>query len=503
MASDVPSLRENLDRLLGIVRRSVKFVWIGAVIAVAGGAVAVLFAMSRDRSYLSETAILYREIIPTNMIDAPGATSSNRSLAIRFREVLYSRPLLEKVIEQNDLYPKLVAAGRTAEAIELVGESIKFRERGGNTFRISYRGKTPVEAQKVTANLAQLLLDWEKEIQLEAVTITREFFAAERERADLELSGAEYVLAQFLAEHPEFALEGQPPAQGSTVGTSIRAKQVAADAPPRPSPVRRRLSSPEIRALERQRDRLNQRLGQLATRSRSVDRTPPQLERARRDYSRAVEDLAELESRYTERHPDVIRARARVTAARSVVESLTAERASPLPAPDPAERESITKQLAEIDDKIAALRRRLTPQVSEPSKRAPATTDPEYVVELEAQHARLVRRLDELRDRYQTIESKWHTAEIAAASEIARQGTQLTIIDPAFEPMRPAGVPNKLLVALGAMASLGLGLVVVLALGSLDDRIFSSADLGPLDAGSIGVVIPRLGDAVGKRGRRG
>lgn len=499
MAADGPSLRENLDQLLAIVRRSIKFLWIGGLVAVAGVAATVAFTLNRSETYLSETAILYREIIPKNMIRDPGSGTSNRSLSLRFREMLFARPLLRKAIEKNDLFKDLIAKGDEDDAIQVLRDNIKFRDRGGNTFRISYRGRTPKEAQQVTASLADLLLDWEKDIQLEAVTITREFFTAERERADLELSGAEYVLAQFLSEHPEFALEAKAAAAsegGTTVGTSIRAEALSNSAAanrPEPRPPRV-ASSPELRALQRQRDRLKQRIGQLvvAARDRRPDRPPPELLKARRDYERAAERLADLARRFTDRHPDVIRARARAAAAKSLLDSLEAENKAPITPTDPNERERLTKQLAEIDQQIAAARRKLRPATGTSKPARPDKLGAEYVVELEAEYARLVRTVNEARSRYRTIESKWHASEMAAASEIAKQGTQLTIIDPANLPMRPAGAPKKLLLILGGIASLGLGLVVVIALGSIDDRIFTATDLAQLDAGPVNIAIPKL-----------
>jgi uncharacterized protein involved in exopolysaccharide biosynthesis len=497
MANDGPSLRDNLDQLLAIVRRSLKFLWIGAIVAVLGIALTIIVALTRGQAYVSETAILYREIIPKAMMSDPGSSSSNRSLSIRFREMLFARPLLQKAVEKNELFGDMVAAGDVDEAVEELRDNIQFRERGGNTFRIRYRGHTAREAQQVTASLARLLLDWEKEIELEAVTITREFFTTERERADLELSGAEYVLAQFLSEHPEFALENKPNAGdegGTTVGASIRAQEARNNARPERRPAPRAASSPELRALERQRDRLKQRLGQLAVAARTAprsDRPSPELVNARRDYERAATTLVDLAKQFTERHPDVIRARARVTAAKSLLDSLQGETTSEPIATDPDERERLSEQLSEIDGQLAAMRRKLA-AATDPNPERPKKVGADYVVELEAEYARLVRKVGEARSRYRTIESKWHTSEMAAASEVAKQGTQLTIIDPAHLPMHPAGAPTKLLLMLGTMASLGFGLVVVLALGSLDDRIFAISDLAPLESGSIGVVIPRL-----------
>ena len=104
---------------------------------------------------------------------------------------------------------------------------------------------------------------------------------------------------------------------------------------------------------------------------------------------------------------------------------------------------------------------------------------------------RLNREVEDLTERHQGIEAKAYTAEIVAASELARQGSQLTVIEPASLPTRPTGAPRSIIVMAGTFVFGCLGLMLALGLALIDDRITGRYDIERLEIVPVLVEIPK------------
>jgi len=190
--------RDQLDRVIALVKRSFRYLWVTILVTVLGAALAIAFAVSRPRSYVSQTVFLHREVIPSNLLGGDAAGNA-RNMGIRFREMVLASPLLEKAIQKFDLYAPVVRDAGMNAAIEELRAAITFRTSGHGTFSIEFKGDTPDEAQKVTEHLAVLLIEWEREIQLESVSVTKKFLDEERAKVVTELDDREKVKAAFQA----------------------------------------------------------------------------------------------------------------------------------------------------------------------------------------------------------------------------------------------------------------------------------------------------------------
>src|SRR5688500_19154411 len=85
--------RDQLEHLLGIRKRSTRYIGVVALTAALGIAATVGFAFTRAQNYRSETVLLYREVIPANLLR--DVTTGGRNLAGQFREMVSARPILE------------------------------------------------------------------------------------------------------------------------------------------------------------------------------------------------------------------------------------------------------------------------------------------------------------------------------------------------------------------------------------------------------------------------
>jgi len=475
--------RDQLDRLLALGRRALRYAWVAALVTILGAVISVALALTRPRVYQSQTVIMHREVIPQNLVQGGESAMSLRGMGIRFREMVLASPLLEKVIDKFQLCEEGCDSSEISNALEELRQQISFSTSGHGTFAIRYRGGTPKQAQQVAAYLAELLIEWETKIQLESVSVTKNFLEEERARAEAELRQREKALAEFLADHPEFAQETSNPAGGTAAGASIRAQRGRASSSSSSS-------SSRLRALQRQRDRIRARLETAPTPAPAPRHTPsPEVERTRRELHQAQRDLEDKQARFTELHPDVVAARRRVARAQERLEEAEKVAGVPVTAPasTPEEREALRAELEKLDQEIAAQRRRERSGDEDSEKSDTA----DEVVELETEWARLNREVEDMRDRYEGIEAKAYTAEIVAASESARQGSQLTIIEPASLPTRPSGAPRTLVVIAGTFVFGCMGVLIALGFALVDDRITGRYDIERLEIVPVLVEVPK------------
>ncbi len=507
------SAREQLDYALVVARRTARYWWIVLLVCALGTGAAVGLALYKKRSYESSTVIMYRDVIPADLVRAGSSANSARFMRSRFREMLMARPLLQQVIEEKGLFASALESRGMAGAVELMRQRVSFDSRGGGTFHISFLGSTPKKAQEVTALLAKLLIQWELRFKLETVSVAKDFLNKERLRVETQLRKDEKALAEFVAAHPEFAEETL--LASGAAGVSIRARNTERTNALRGIAPRRPVASGRTRlyTLERQRTRISKRLKQKAgsTTTRPAPRLPPspaelraraRLARVQRELDHATRQLADFRVKFTNKHPDVVSAAGRVTSAKSTVASAKSDLAAATPTPhpvvvaskplSPAARKALLGELRSIDRVIASERRRLSDGAPASKRAATSDTNPDInnVVLIETTWTRLVREAKTTRDRYESIRSKAFTAQIMASSEVARQGIQLTVVNPAQLPTHPAGAGRKLLVMAGFLFSGMLGLGIALGLVFLDDRIFSPRDIENLGMGSMLAVIP-------------
>src|SRR5690606_22306158 len=103
MATRTQTPRDQLDRIMALIRRSFRYAWVAALIAAIGTAASVAFALARDRSYQSRPVIMHREVIPAELLQGGAGIGGSRNLDSRFREMVFASPLLEQVIQEFGL----------------------------------------------------------------------------------------------------------------------------------------------------------------------------------------------------------------------------------------------------------------------------------------------------------------------------------------------------------------------------------------------------------------
>lgn len=479
--------RDQIERILDVVRRATRYTWLVVVVTVVGGGLAVLFAMSRPHQYESETVLLYREMISQSVLQGREVVQSANVLSSRYKEMLLARSNLIEVVKQFKLLPDTVAEEGEVAASDELRARVTFRDKGAGTFRIAYKGDTPEEAQKVTKFLAERLKADDNRLRREQANQTKVFLVGQKDAASADLRERERRYAEFLTKHPEFAEDS-----GGTSGAGSAIRAAVQKGKSTPS------GDPKLSALERQRRRIVARLENPDAPvpvAREAAPEPGELREARRDVEAATRTLQERLSQFTEKHPDVVSARSQLAAAQQRLRRIEAGLPAvgdPAPVAAPVDKAALQRELDKVDRELAAYRAKASGAAPAPSKSQVA----DAVVSLETEFANLVRDVEEGRERVNTLETRVFTADITASSEVA-EAAQLAVIDEAMVPAQPAGKPRKLLAMAGTAAFAGLGLVLALGLALIDDRIYRRHDLDRLGFAPVLIVVPS--DRKGRR----
>ena len=121
-----------------------------------------------------------------------------------------------------------------------------------------------------------------------------------------------------------------------------------------------------------------------------------------------------------------------------------------------------------------------------------------WVVELETKYADLRRQLNEQRERVGSLADSVFRAQIDASQKSAEQGGRLSVVDPAFKPVRPSGPGKTIFLLAGMVLFLALGGTLAIGLAILDDRLYRRDDIDRLGIAVLAVIpalhVPRRND---------
>jgi hypothetical protein len=482
-----------------------------AVTVVLGAAAFVLAPRLVRPVYRSEVVLAIRQNLQADTVlgNESAAGESRRTRNAYLKEMLLSRPNLRWVIEQENLSPGTVAKIGMTAATEDLAAQISFGAGESNTILVGYHDADPKQAQRVARRLGESLARQVGRDNAQRAESTRKFLEQEQAKLGKELQEKEEDYARFVALHPEFAPErryGQTAAGPS--GALARTGVESVD------------SADPAAALRRQADRLRRRLDQVKNpQANNPPASPPPaapqltpesrdaIAAAERDVQQAKQELEARQLQYTGRHPDLLAAQARLSAARSRLTRTKAAAeayvppAAPLQPPasvQPQARQDLERQLRTLEATMASPR----DLASAVPSGAPLGGNAAAIVSLETQWTSLTRDVAAMRERYEAIQRRYFRAFMVATAEASGGGTQLTVAEDAYLPKLPVRRGPKRTGAAGSLAVVAFGTLLTLGLGYLDQRTVTKWDLDRLGLGPITLIVPRL-KPKGKDGYRG
>lgn len=486
--------RDKLQRLVDLGRKTWRYAWLVGVFVLAGAVLAGAFAFLRPKKFQSYSVLFYQERIQTSLL-SNREEQVQRNIGDRYRELLLARAQLAQIVDDPKLNPFPDESDKEV-AIDKLRQAVRFEARGANAFRITFTDSEPDRAKGVVEKLTKMLQEKDEVLRNEQAKATVTFAMKQKDEAQADLAKMEIDLAGFLAKHPEFAQEaGQAAAAGTMAGEGAGIRAIRDQKKPTVT------GNTRLYALERQRQRMQARLDAPpdappiripAPQTPEKIAAEAEVAQARNELGSANRELSESLSQYTEQHPAVMRAKERVAAAKTKL-----ARAQSAVPPDvettvaPAteqDRQKLKKELETLESQIAEEQKRSAKGGAPVTSAADATTN--WVVQLETEHAKLRRNVTEGRERVEALADSVFRAQMDANQKLAETGGRLSVVDPAFRPVKPSG-PGKTILLLAGIAlfmALGGGLAVGLAV--IDDRLYRRSDLEELGVAVLAVIPP-------------
>lgn len=450
------------DLLRAVWRRR----WWFALPALAGLIAGYAIYRSLPPVYRASTLVMVeRQKVPADYVKPTVTTSMQERLDTIEHQIL-NRNNLERIVQEMDLYPDLRSAASMDHLIARVRGDITIKHQG-ETFRVYFQGGDPQKVADTANRLADLFIQENLRLRAHQAQGTSTFLEAELRDTKAKLEMQEARIASFKQRYMGALPEERDTNLRASEQLSARL-QINMDA----------LDKAETRKLLLQREIAS--LSYAAEPETSALAPIPTLPPAPRRSDQLRTQLIELRSRYTDRHPDVIRAQAELErveelerqAEREERQRIEVADASPRP---PARRRinpMLQTQLDATELEIRSLhaeRERIQAAMAGYEGRL------NNIPRVEQELLSLTRDYDNIRRSYDNLLAKRTEARLAENLEKSRQSEQFTVLEKAVPPSSPHG-PNLILLLVMGLAGGGLIGIVAALLREQTDSTYTDAD---------------------------
>jgi len=406
--------------------------------------IGIYFALTLPKVYSARTLILLQpQRVPADYVRTVVSIDIDSRINTLSQQIL-SRTNLEKIINEFKLYsgPKFenmfmedkIEGMRKRITIDVTRSR---RRSAANSFSILFNGKDPEKVMRITNALANYFIGENLKTREAQAMGTSDFLDDELSSMRKRLEEVE----QALKNYREAYMGGLPEQLESNLRILDRMQEQLIERRQNVTDAKNRLIAIENEISQGQ---SLQPTGEIGTDDTlNLDQLNAQLK--------------QLQSRYTDRHPDIIRLKERIA-------DLSKEPLSPLR----------NRQINDIKREI----RTLKGEISDIQKQIKI-----YEVRVEETPKReqellsLRRDYDNINETYNSLLERKLEAELAVNLEKKQQGEQFRIIDPAKRPERPSDPDMKKLFLIFIAAGLGIGGGLVFLLEYLDTSFRKPNDI--------------------------
>jgi Mrp family chromosome partitioning ATPase len=519
-----PTPGERLARLVTLAKRGRRFLLGALVVMAVGLALSAYLASLTKRNFASECTIAIRNIPRPD--GGEGESTAHRTA--RVKDMLVDRSRLEAAIKKFRLYPQIVETRDVLEAVDAMRPHVGVRARESGRYVVSFDINeeegvdTRTVVRDVTQYLAETLADdfvsgGVKELRNQAAFLEKEVATANKNIDD-----AVGKVTLFLGVHPEFSVEIPPGGAAGVTGTGAKKAgtpgiTTSPTKPEDPAMTALRNSDPVLAALWRQRARLEADLKASA----SPETPPPaptpgvsreaaatRVEDAKKRYAEASADLQAKQLKLTEEHPDMKASRATAAAAAQELRDARAQLAAidakntgtePGPKSESDEQVKLKEVIAQIVARENVLLSSLAkhepappPLAGDAGEAGDAAADVTGRGSLETDWQRLLRTLADAKSQRDVVKQRFESAQLAANGAEVGKGDIVSIVEPAYRPLRPSKAKRLAIALTGGFSSLAAALCWILARIALDGRIFDQGDVEALGVAPVLGVIPTV-----------
>lgn len=368
-------------------------------------------------------------------------------------KTLITRPSIEQVVKLSDPGMAGASKSRLSARVEQVQKNITLRPlETKNLFSIAYTDSDPVYAQTVTQSLVTLLVNSNLGSQRRNVDGVQTFLDQQIAKYEAELRDMEKRRADFRTAHLQYYSATNENGDATDLIDKAHADTIDAQN--------------QLDMEIARRDSLAAQLHSIPAIVK-VDAPPPVVVGDRSgdqtDLAQATATLTNLESRYTQNHPDVI-------AQKKLVERLKAQEngsgggTSPYHAHQGISNPvyvNLQGKLADAETNVALQRRRLELATANEQK---ARSDMAEAVTVARQYADLDRDYEVIHKNYLDLVARREAAKLSRAVGDQESDTVFRVIEPPQLPDVPVSpnrlVLNSLVLVLGVLSGLALAFVL-------------------------------------------
>jgi polysaccharide chain length determinant protein (PEP-CTERM system associated) len=456
--------QKTLARIIEDAQRMWEFRWLGLLCAwliAAGGWVTVRLIPDNyqavARVYVNAEGVLKPLLqgltVPTDPLE---------QVKLMTRALL-SRPHLETVADKTGLSARARNPAEREWLLLKLETSILVlrpeRAEDEQVYTIAYSDRDPNMARAVVQTL---LDDFISDSMTSDVTESAEagdFLKAQIKQYEERLTEAENRLADFKTKNMGL-IQGEGDFYGRFQAARSEVSTLQA----------------EVSSLTNKRNELARQLAGEASSADGFD--PLRSSSVDGPISNLEAEISQLKLRFTDKHPDVLRARQTLDDLYKIREEELRARAAG--GPDPSRRgvdlvsQRIKIALSTTDADLAALRSQLQQKSAEVAYlRGMANTIPE----VEAQLVRLNRDYTVVKTEYETLLKRLESARMNQEVQADKKDVSFKVLDPPRTPLAPSSPDRFRLNTLALLGALGGGLLLTFLLGQRDPTFYSTTPL--------------------------
>ena len=450
----------TLEDYVGMLRRRI---WWLIVPAVLGPAIAFGVSTMLPSRYTSQTLVLVEQQKVPDTLVRPVITEVLDERLATMKEQILSRTRLQPIIEMFGLFEDKQKLS-VEDKVELMRKAIKISpvradfEGGGSGlpgFYVSFTAPNARLAQQVCGEITSMFLAENLKVREQRAQGTTDFIGSQLEDSKQKLDQQDAKLAEFKRKYI-----GQLPGQEqmnfnmlSSLNTQLDANTQALNQLQQTRTYTESVLSQQLQTWRATQD------------NKTASASPETLEQ---QLTAEQAQLSELESKYTDTYPDVVRLKDDIERLKSRIaeqgnipaKPVTSEKKS---GPEPPQVQQLRAQLSGIDQSI---RNKQSEQARIQSQLSTYQARIQLSPVIEEQYKQLTRDYDTALKFYNDLLQKQNESVMATDLEKRQQGEQFRVLDPPNLPERPT-FPNRPMFAAGGLAgglTIGLGLIFLLEL---------------------------------------
>jgi polysaccharide chain length determinant protein (PEP-CTERM system associated) len=481
-------MQELLAQILIQARNAWRFRWLAVgcawVVAIAGW----MYALSQPDVYEARARVFVdADTVLKPLLTGLAVDTNVQNRVAMMSQVLMSRPNLEKVARETDLYLRAPTQEDFARLVDKLPTRITLQGGGrDNTYTLRYSDTDPKMAQRMVQTLLDAFVEDTLGVKRADTDSAQSFLQSQIHEYEARLREAEDRLAKFKKDNV-----GLLPGETGDYYTRLQAAQAKLED----------LRS-EYRLVEQRRLELSKQLdGEVPTIGLFTESTGKASDPRVAEYRRQLDQLL---LQYTDKHPKVIALRETIAnlEAQAAAQSDKQRAAAPLPK-DPQEAmaraldinpvyQNLRVELSRTQVEQAELREQISEYQSTVSNLHGKV---DTIPQIEAELTRLNRDYEVNRVQHQQLLQRLESARLSESAEASTENVKFRIIEPAVVPLIPTGPPRGLYMAAALLGALGSALALAVVLGQLKPVFLSRAMLKSITGlpvlGTISFLEPR------------